>query len=84
MSELLPIRDALLLLAADWREQAQEARLCAGMLLPFAASHKLAGQADLLERCAEAMEDAAAGKTSTLADRLGIHPSTAEKGGLPR
>ncbi len=47
------IRAALLGVAAHWRAQAHEARTGALDLVPFSASGKLAGQADLLEMCAD-------------------------------
>ena len=55
-----PIRAVLADLAADWRAKAKEARTQAQDLQPFNASHKMHGQADLLEQCADTLAQAIA------------------------
>ena len=60
--EARPIKAVLADLAADWRTKASEARLLAAEDIPFPASHKLHGQADLLEQCADMPLEAIGGR----------------------
>lgn len=58
----VPVRDLLADLATEWRIKAAEARATGQDATPFPASHKLHGQADLLEQCANEIEAIASGK----------------------
>ncbi len=60
--DAVPVRDLLADLAAEWRIKAAEARATGQDATPYPASHKLHGQADLLEACADRIEAIANGK----------------------